>query len=153
MSGESDRVRIRPLERGDRSEWGALWRAYLAFYGTTRPEDHVTAYFDRLLAEDPHDFRCRLALSGGRPVGLVHFLFHAHGWRAEPVCYLQDLYADVGVRGRGVGRALIEAVYAEADRRGAPSVYWLTQAGNAPARALYDRVGRATDFVKYERPS
>jgi GNAT superfamily N-acetyltransferase len=83
---------------------------------------------------------------------LVHYLFHRHCWRIEDVCYLQDLYAAPEVRGRGVGRALIEAVYRAADAAGAPSVYWLTQDFNATARQLYDRIGHVTPFVKYVRP-
>jgi GNAT superfamily N-acetyltransferase len=55
----------------------------------------------------------------GRAVGLVHVIVHAHGWQAAPVTYLQDLYAEPDMRGKGVGRALIETVYADADRRAA----------------------------------
>jgi GNAT superfamily N-acetyltransferase len=80
-------------------------------------------------------------------------MFHPHCWKVEPVCYLQDLYADREVRGRGVGRALIEAVYAAADAAGAPSVYWLTQEFNTEARRLYDRIGRVTPFIRYNRAS
>ena len=43
------------------------------------------------------------------------------------------------------------AVYAEADAAGAADVYWLTQEFNVTARRLYDRIGRATPFVKYVR--
>jgi GNAT superfamily N-acetyltransferase len=53
--------------------------------------------------------------------------------------------------GSGVGRALIETVYADADAEGRPNVYWMTQTGNATARRLYDRIGVATDFMKYSR--
>jgi GNAT superfamily N-acetyltransferase len=69
------------------------------------------------------------------------------------VCYLQDLYADPAVRGTGIGRKLIEAVYAAADAAGAPAVYWLTQDDNATGRRLYDRVGQLTNFIKYQRPA
>ncbi len=92
-----------------------------------------------------------IATLGGKPVGLVHYLFHRHGWRIENVCYLQDLYADPDVRGTGIGRALIEAVYAAADREGCPNVYWLTQDFNETARKLYDRIGKLTPFIKYSR--
>ncbi len=142
---------IRPLRRDDDADWRRMWQAYLAFYETTRPEEIYDAYFERLLGDDPQDFHGMIAELEGRPVGLVHYLFHRHGWRIENVCYLQDLYADPEVRGQGVGRALIEAVYAEADRMGAPAVYWLTQDFNAQARQLYDRIGRVTPFIKYER--
>ncbi len=74
-------------------------------------------------------------------------------WKIENVVYLQDLYADPEVRGQGVGRKLIEAVYKAADEAGCPSVYWLTQDFNTEARKLYDRIGTLTPFIKYDRPS
>jgi GNAT superfamily N-acetyltransferase len=67
------------------------------------------------------------------------------------VCYLQDLYAKEAVRGQGIGRALIEAVYGAADANGTPSVYWMTQDFNENARLLYDRIGTLTPFIKYSR--
>ena len=84
-------------------------------------------------------------------LGLTHYLFHRHAWKEEKVCYLQDLFARPEARGTGVGRALIQAVYDEADRLGAPSVYWLTKEFNHPARQLYDRIGTLTPFIKYSR--
>jgi GNAT superfamily N-acetyltransferase len=142
---------IRALEPEDEAAWRALWTAYLAFYETDVSDAVKTETFRRLRDPDSPEQDGLLAESGGRPVGLVHFIFHAHNWRLEPVCYLQDLYTAPDARGRGVGRALIEAVYAAADARGAPSVYWLTQEFNHTARRLYDRVGRLTPFIKYER--
>ena len=50
-----------------------------------------------------------------------------------------------------MGRALIEAVYAAADRYGTPSGYWMTQEFNAEARKLYDRIATLTPFIKYSR--
>ncbi|WP_119839877.1 GNAT family N-acetyltransferase [Pseudooceanicola algae] len=142
---------VRPLACADRAAWGALWDLYLDFYGTTAPEGLPDLYFERLLGDDPRDYSCLVAETGGRLVGLTHFLFHRHGWKAEEVCYLQDLYTLPDVRGAGIGRALIEGVYGAADAAGAPGVYWLTQAGNAQARQLYDRVAGVTDFIKYQR--
>jgi GNAT superfamily N-acetyltransferase len=81
----------------------------------------------------------------------VHYIFHRHGWHLADVCYLQDLYVAPEARGTGAGRALIEAVYAMADANGTPNVYWLTQEFNSKARALYDRIGRVTPFIKYVR--
>ena len=145
---------IRPLEFGDEAEWRRLWTAYLEFYESSVPEEVYVSSFRRMLAGnagEPNEYRGLLAVADGRPVGLVHYLFHRHGWRIENVCYLQDLYADPEVRGLGVGRALIEAVYAAADAEGCPSVYWLTQEFNATARRLYDRIGTVTPFIKYNR--
>ena len=66
-------------------------------------------------------------------------------------CYLQDLYVSDTLRGQGIGRLLIEAVYDEADKRGVPTVYWLTQDFNKPARLLYDKIATLTPFIKYNR--
>ncbi|MCV3271018.1 GNAT family N-acetyltransferase [Roseobacter sinensis] len=144
-------VSLRPLRAADKAEWADLWTAYLAFYETSRPADLYDLYFERLLGDDPQDYACIVAEAGGRLVGLTHYLFHRHGWSEENVCYLQDLYAVPEVRGQGVGRALIEAVYAAADAAGAPGVYWLTQDFNTTARQLYDRIGVKTPFIKYNR--
>ena len=85
------------------------------------------------------------------PVGLANLVFHRSTWSPTWYCYLEDLYVDPGVRGSGVGRALIEAAYAEADRRGASRTYWATQEHNATARKLYDDIGVLTEFVQYRR--
>lgn len=142
---------VRPLTAQDWQGWRRLWTAYLAFYETTVSEAVYETTFARLLGDDPQDFHCLIAELDGAPVGLTHYLFHRHAWKVENVCYLQDLYADPEVRGTGVGRALIEAVYRAADAEGAPGVYWLTQDFNTTARRLYDRVGTLTPFIKYAR--
>ena len=145
---------IRPLQKGDEAAWRRLWTAYLEFYESSVAEEVYRSSFDRMLAGNagaPNEFRGLIALLDGKPVGLVHYLFHRHGWRIENVCYLQDLYADPEVRGKGIGRALIEAVYAAADAEGCPTVYWMTQDFNTTARKLYDRIGKLTPFIKYSR--
>ncbi len=144
-------IRIRALRADDRAAWDALWREYLDFYGARLGEAVYDSTFARLLDPARPMQSGFLAETQGRPVGLVHYIQHPHNWRIEDVIYLQDLYAEPSMRGRGVGRALIEAVYAEADRRGCPSVYWTTQDFNAEARKLYDRIGTLTPFVKYQR--
>lgn len=142
---------VRALRSDDEPAWRALWTAYLAFYESRASEEVYVSTFARLLGDDPRDFNALVAERDGEPVGLTHYLFHRHAWRIEDVCYLQDLYATPEVRGQGVGRALIEAVYAKADAQGAPTVYWLTQDFNHTARQLYDRVATLTPFIKYQR--
>lgn len=142
---------IRPLHPDDHADWDQLWRDYLAFYETSLPDAARKQAFERLL--DPETkLHGRLALLGGQAVGLVHFIYHDHLWRPEGVCYLQDLFTSKAARGAGVGRALIEAVYREADASGSPRVYWLTQDFNHQARALYDKLAKLSPFIKYDRP-
>jgi GNAT superfamily N-acetyltransferase len=144
-------LEIRPIVPDDRPAWGDLWRAYLDFYETTLPEAVYDTTFGRLLSPDHPDQNGLIALLDGRAVGLVHYIYHAHNWRVEQVCYLQDLYAAPEARGMGIGRALIEAVYARADADGRPAVYWMTQEFNTTARQLYDRIATVTPFIKYSR--
>ncbi len=147
-----DAPTVRPLRNEDRDQWSDMWRDYLAFYETSVPDDVYDTTFSRLLGDDPSDFSCFVAELDGQLIGLTHFLFHRHAWKVEQVCYLQDLFTRPEARGTGVGRALIQAVYDEADRHGAPSVYWLTQDFNHTARKLYDRIGKQTPFIRYQRP-
>lgn len=143
---------IRPLRPQDEGAWRQLWTGYLAFYQTTVPEPVYASTFARLLGDDPRDFNALVAEVDGRLLGLTHYLFHRHAWKIEDVCYLQDLFVAPQARGTGLGRQLIEAVYARADAAGAPQVYWLTQEFNHEARQLYDRIARVTPFIRYNRP-
>ena len=144
-------ITIRPLAAMDEPDWRRLWTAYLEFYEATVPEEVYETSFARMLSDEHPDQNGFVALRDGTPVGLVHYIYHAHNWRTDQVCYLQDLYADPAVRGTGVGRKLIEAVYAQADADGRPSVYWMTQDFNHTARQLYNRIATLTPFIKYAR--
>ena len=140
---------VAPLEPADRREWQRLAEGYKAFYATPTTPDEYDAAWMRLMAGDAvHGFGAWL---DGRLVGITHFLFHASTW-AERVCYLQDLYTDEAARGRGVARALIDAVARDAVAQGATRLYWLTQAHNTAARALYDRVAEHRGFIRYDHP-
>jgi GNAT superfamily N-acetyltransferase len=141
---------IRPLKLSDRAQWEALWNGYLRFYRRRLPAAVTQGTFERLVApqQQPHAL---VAESDGRLLGLVHFLFHSSTWSLQQICYLEDLFVDPGVRGGGIGRALIQAVYAAADRVQASEVYWMTQEFNAEGRALYDTLAHRTSFIRYER--
>ncbi|MEM6638931.1 MAG: GNAT family N-acetyltransferase [Pseudomonadota bacterium] len=142
---------IRAVRAADREAWANLWSAYLAFYKSELGAEVYDSTFSRLLSDDPWSPFGLVAELDGELVGLVHYLYHSTCWKVERVCYLQDLYAMPDVRGTGIGRALIEAVYDRADRDGAPTVYWTTEHHNAEARLLYDRIGVLTDFIRYDR--
>jgi GNAT superfamily N-acetyltransferase len=146
-------IAIWPVRAGDEAAWRGLWQGYLAFYGANLPETVTAATFARLLSDDPNEMRGLVAEAEGRPVGLVQFVAHRSCWKIEKVCYLQDVFILPEARGLGLGQALIEAVYARADQDGTPAVYWLTQAHNATARRLYDRIGQLTPFIEYDRPA
>ena len=142
---------VRALSPDDREQWLALWHGYLTFYETALPASVTDLTWNRILDPEAPVLGLCAAAPDGRILGIVHYLFHPVTWAAGPRCYLEDLFTSPEARGKGVGRALIEAVYAAADARGADQVYWLTQEFNATARRLYDQVAKATPFIKYRR--
>ncbi|HXA70402.1 MAG TPA: GNAT family N-acetyltransferase [Stellaceae bacterium] len=145
---------VRPIDRADHDAWLPLWDGYNKFYGrvgpTALPAEITRMTWARFFdAYEPvHGL---VAESEGKLVGLVHYLFHRSTTMIEPTCYLQDLFTDETARGRGVGRALIEAVYERAKLAGGTRVYWLTHQTNATARKLYDNVAENTGFVVYRK--
>jgi len=78
-------------------------------------------------------------------------------WGISHVCrqgnyvYLQDLFAAPELRGKGVGRALIDHVYAVAKAQGDSRVWWLTHETNTDAMHLYDKVADKSDFIQYRK--
>lgn len=143
---------IRSLAAGDKDDWLRLFRGYIAFYKAAVPDDVIETVWDRLMAGAPEDHIGLVAVDDNdRPIGLAHVLFHRSTWSKTSYCYLEDLFVDPERRQGGIGRALIEAVYREADARGATRTYWLTQEFNHTARALYDQVATKTVFVHYRR--
>ena len=143
-------VTVTALEPNDRPRWTELWRAYLAFYDTILPQEVYDHTWFRIIADESiHGLAAR---RDGSLIGITHFLYHAHGWTLAHACYLQDLFVEPAARGSGAGRALIEAVAAKARLHGADRLYWTTQADNAAARQLYDRLARTRGFIKYDYP-
>ena len=136
---------IRPDER---ARWAELWKGYLAFYKTTMPPEIYDFTWQRLFDGRLHGLGARDA--AGHLVGITHYLFHESAWSLTPVCYLQDLFVDPAHRGTRAGRALIEAVAAEAKAQGVTRLYWQTQAENATARRLYDRLAVNRGFIRYD---
>jgi GNAT superfamily N-acetyltransferase len=80
-----------------------------------------------------------------------NYLFYRSTAQIGSVCYLQDMFTVEAACGRGVGRALIEAVCVRAKAAGASRVYWNTSETNTTARALYDKVATLTRFVQYRK--
>ncbi|MGH7706543.1 MAG: GNAT family N-acetyltransferase [Vulcanimicrobiaceae bacterium] len=150
----TDHLSIFALRSQDRERWEQLWHGYLAFYGTSLPQDVYDATWRKILAPDGaiRGFAAG-SLDGPEGVlGIVHYFFHQSAWTTGDVCYLQDLFVDSNARGRGFGRRLIEAVAAEASRRGCFRLYWHTKESNGTARALYDAVAKFNGFIRYEYP-
>jgi GNAT superfamily N-acetyltransferase len=145
-------VDVRGLAVGDRPQWLALFQDYITFYEAQVAEDVIELTWTRLLDGERDSPIGLVAVDeGGIVIGLAHVLFHRSTWSATWYCYLEDLFVAAARRKAGVGRALIEAVYREADARACTRTYWLTQETNTTARALYDGVATKSPFIQYRR--
>ena len=144
-------MKIRLAEPRDHAQWLPLWRGYQTFYKVDLG-DEVTARTWARLHDPAEPMFCAVAEQpDGRLVGTVHYIFHRSCWLLEDSCYLQDLFAVPEVRGQGVGRALIEHVYAAAAKAGSARVWWLTHESNHAAMQLYDRIADKSGFVQYRK--
>jgi GNAT superfamily N-acetyltransferase len=143
---------VTPITPRDRARWAELWRGYLEFYETSLPTEIYEHTWRRLIAAEGaiRGLGARLGGASAPLVGIAHYLFHAHAWTTQEVCYLQDLYVDGAIRRSGCGRRLIEAVAAAARERGCYRLYWTTKEDNATARSLYDRIARFNGFIRYD---
>ncbi|WP_434704352.1 GNAT family N-acetyltransferase [Pseudomonas sp. Z1-12] len=141
---------IRLVTAEDHAAWLPLWQAYLRFYNTELPEAVTQSTWQRLL-DDREPTHCALAWHGDTAVGLVHFIYHRSNWSIENSCYLQDLLVTEQSRGTGVGRQLIEFVYATAKADGCCKVHWLTHETNATAIQLYERIAERPGFIQFRK--
>jgi GNAT superfamily N-acetyltransferase len=147
-------IQVRFVTRADYAEWLPLWEGYNRFYGrsdgTALPDAITQMTWSRFFdAYEP--VHAMVAEVDGGLIGLVHYLFHRSTITIEPTCYLQDLFTVEAARGKGVGRMLIEAVYAQARLAGVAQVYWRTHASNATARRLYDLVAEESGSLVYKK--
>ncbi len=145
---------IRPVMSSDLPAWRMLWDGYNAFYGRkdeTALADEITRTTWARFFDPQEPVHALVAEQNGSLLGLTHYLFHRSTTQLGLNCYLQDLFTVEAARGKGVGRALIEAVYGYAKEAGSPRVYWQTHETNLTARRLYDQVANRSGFLVYSK--
>jgi GNAT superfamily N-acetyltransferase len=142
-------VEIKAIDPYDFDIWLPLWKGYQRFY-------EVDFFFSVALQ----------ARHGSWTLG-ADARSACHGWRTSiragafdlpsiqlgdgPQRYRQDLFIADDTRGGGIGRALIEHVYADAKRRGVFRVHWLTHGTNHNDMQLYDRIADRSPFIQYRK--
>jgi ribosomal protein S18 acetylase RimI-like enzyme len=94
--------------------------------------------------------RVRMLLAGGEtavllagpgPDGLALLRFRPSLWSEALECYLAELYVVPDRRGRGLGRALMDAAIEYARARGADRMDLGTSEDDVAARGLYESLG------------
>jgi GNAT superfamily N-acetyltransferase len=150
----SEPVEVRAVQHADYPDWKQLWDGYNAFYGrlgdsALAPDITLMTWSRFFDAYEP--VHALVAEVAGGIAGLAHFLYHRSTIQVAPTCYLSDLFTADTVRGRGVGRALISAVYEHAKLAGSHRVYWQTHETNSVAMRLYDQLAERSGFLVYRK--
>ena len=143
-------MNIRMANEADFPQWLILWKGYQVFYKTDITDTTTTVPWSRFL-DLAEPMYCAVAEVEGRPIGMVHYIQHRSCWSTGDYVYLQDLFVEPNIRGKGVGRALIQHVYATAAEAGASRVWWLTHESNSDAMQLYDRIADKSGFIQYRK--
>jgi ribosomal protein S18 acetylase RimI-like enzyme len=93
-----------------------------------------------------------LLLAGNGPDGLALLRFRPSLWSESLDCYLEELYVVPDRRGRGLGRALMEAAMETARAEGAGYMDLGTAETDTAARALYEKLGFSRTEGKPDGP-
>jgi len=141
-------VTIRDARPEDETRWRALWKDYLDFYDVTVDESISDSTWRRVFDPASAIFM-RVAEIDGNVVGFTLSLTHEGTWIHGKDCYLEDLFVDGAIRGKGVGRALLDDLVALCKANGWSRLYWHTSESNARARALYDSYVENDGHIRY----
>ena len=142
---------IRAIEEKDKDQWLKLWAGYLEFYKSTISSEQTELTWKRLINNEQKMFGF-VAESEEGVIGFTHCLFRPSTWTESDYCYLEDLFVDPNIRGKGIGRALMNKVFELAKEKNSKRVYWTTQEFNKTARVLYDSIIPVSEFVQYRLP-
>lgn len=132
---------IRPAVPEDVPQILEFIRALAAY---EREPDAVTATEENLLRDGfgPNPFfSCLMAEHDGAPAGFALYFFSYSTWLGRPGVYLEDLFVYPELRGRGIGKALLQRVAAIAVENDCPRLGWEVLDWNTPAIDFYRAMG------------
>ena len=86
-------------------------------------------------------FHCLIAEWQGEPAGFALYFLNYSTWRGHHGIRLEDLYVTPALRGKGIGKALLVRLAQIAVEQGCPRLEWDVLDWNAPAIAVYERIG------------
>jgi GNAT superfamily N-acetyltransferase len=143
---------VRFIEQRDRAQWQPMWDGYNRFYGRPAFPAEITDITWSRFFDPTEPVHALVAEQDGKLLGMTHYLFHRSTTLIDHSCYLQDLFTIETARGKGVARALIEAVHDQAKIAKSGRVYWQTHETNIIAMKFYDKVAERTGFLVYRLP-
>jgi GNAT superfamily N-acetyltransferase len=140
---------VRKICSRDELRWRELWDGYTRFY-EREPDEAVTRRTWAQIINPSVPLHAIVAeVEGSGVVGTANYLIHENTSTLNPVCYLADLFVDPSRRRTGAGKIMIDWLVTEMKSQGWARIYWHTKENNYRARALYDKYGPHSGFLRY----
>jgi ribosomal protein S18 acetylase RimI-like enzyme len=141
---------VAPLKPSDYDSWLPLWLANME----NSVSDEITSETWRRICDPAHAVGgLGVRAAENSPLtGICHYITHPTTGNLNPVCYMQDLYIDPSARRQGLARTLVTYLAALGTASGWARLYWLAEAENAGAQALYKSLGYKLNFTLHVLP-
>ena len=95
---------------------------------------------DSMFGEDSNT-KALLAFFEGEPVGFAIYFFNFSSFLGRMGLYLEDLYVNPKMRGKGFGKALLKRLAQIAIEKKCGRMEWVVLDWNEPAIEFYNRLG------------
>ena len=148
----TDGIAVGPVQEEEFEALLPLIAAYQSFYEVDEIDDERNRFFFRRFLAPSDDGELLAARDeSGLILGYACLYWHFSSLSAVETVLMNDLFVSPEARGRGIGRALIEASRDVARARGAGWLEWATAPDNHTAQRLYDTTGaNRSEWVSYE---
>ena len=144
-------ISVSPVEDVDKADWIRLWRLWQHHMSGAVPGEVTERTWQMARVENSSLLILLARTASGEALGFAVVSFAPFAWTGSDIAFLQDLFVSEKERGVGAGEALLKAVYAEADRRGATQVYWMVDEKDEGLQRFYQRHAIRTPYLRYMR--
>lgn len=141
-------MKIRSVTSDDFPAWLGLWNANNLGH---KDEAVTTQTWTRLLDDNAQVFGL-VAEDKGQLIGLLQYVVHPTTGSVSDICYMQDVFVEPDHRGKGIARKMIGELEKIGKREKWARIYWLAEANNEAAQALYKSLGQTMDFTLHILP-
>ncbi len=145
-------VEVSPLREEEFETLLPMIAAYQGFYEVEDVDhDRNRTFFHRFVAPSEDGRLLAARDEGGAILGYACLYWHFSSLAAQETVLMNDLFVAPEARGKGVGKALIEASADVARERGAAWLEWATAPDNYTAQRLYDSMtSEKSTWLEYE---
>ena len=140
---------IAPFIPDDFDQWVKLWDDN----NMGHSDKAVTTHTWSRLMDEGSSVNGLSAKIGNKIVGFLHNILHPVTGHLQPVCYMQDVYVDSDFRKQGIARVLIGELARTGMAAKWARIYWLAEADNVAAQALYKDLGVKLNFTLHALPT